>query len=612
MSKIARDPGEDAGAKPTIIVSHAIRHPRRQALIEIALIVAVFAIHGGWPVPDNNEPYYLGKAIHYWNPAWLAGDFFLETADAHTVFYFTFGWLSLWLSPVALAWAGRALCWSLLAWGWRRLSFAAVPRPWWSVLTAAMFVGLMERFHMAGEWVVAGVESKPFAYALVFFGLASILQNRWNRGLLLIGAAGAFHPLVGGWSAVAAGFAWTWLAIRASCETGAAAGLPGSASDSFDGITAGQAGSGTLIKFGVTNARGFPPLRSLWPGILGCVLLALPGVIPTLMLDFDADVETVRQARLLYVFERLPHHLALTGIHREFILRMALLSCFWMLLGVWRRRIEPASADFHRPLDILRGWVWGAIAIALAGAAIHLLIHFDANLAAGLLRFYWFRLLDAALPLGVAIESAAIIHGLFEVKKGTALICAKHPTGRFDKWGLSPFLPRFWLALAIVLAAFHLGDRAIDRVAPDVPRTHKLAGNKDASTRRADFDDWRAACEWIKTSGAISPGAIFLTPRLSHTLLWYAERGEVVAWKNVPQSAEGIVRWWRRVQDVHGTGRPLRCERWHEPLAEAGVDRLKQIADKYGADYLITERTDPPLELPVLYRNHTYIVYKLR
>ncbi|NLF07322.1 MAG: hypothetical protein GX594_05005, partial [Pirellulaceae bacterium] len=67
MSKIARDPGEDAGAKPTIIVSHAIRHPRRQALIELALIVAVFAIHGGWPVPDNNEPYYLGKAIHYWN-----------------------------------------------------------------------------------------------------------------------------------------------------------------------------------------------------------------------------------------------------------------------------------------------------------------------------------------------------------------------------------------------------------------------------------------------------------------------------------------------------------------------------------------------------------------
>ena len=48
----------------------------RQSLIEIALIVAVFFIQGAWPVPDVNEPYYLGKAIHFWNQSWLRGDFF--------------------------------------------------------------------------------------------------------------------------------------------------------------------------------------------------------------------------------------------------------------------------------------------------------------------------------------------------------------------------------------------------------------------------------------------------------------------------------------------------------------------------------------------------------
>ena len=181
------------------------------ALIEIALIFAVFCIQGAWPVPDVNEPYYLGKAIHYWNPDWLRGDFFMESADTHKVFYFTFGWLSLWLSPVALVWTGRIVTWLLLAWAWRRLSVAVVPRPWYSVLTAALFVCLMERCHMAGEWVIGGVEAKGFAYVLVFLGLEALVRNRWNRALLLFGAAAAFHVLVGGWAAVAAGMAWLWL-----------------------------------------------------------------------------------------------------------------------------------------------------------------------------------------------------------------------------------------------------------------------------------------------------------------------------------------------------------------------------------------------------------------
>ena len=43
----------------------------------------------------------------------------------------------------------------------------------------------------------------------------------------------------------------------------------------------------------------------------------------------------------------------------------------------------------------------------------------------------------------------------------------------------------------IVVAAFHLGDRAIDRVAPRPPR----------SCRLADFEAWHAACEWVANYG---------------------------------------------------------------------------------------------------------------
>jgi len=591
------------------------------------LIFAVFFLHGAWPVPDVNESYYLGKAIHFWNPGWLEGDFFLESTDAHQVFYFMFGWLSLWLPPVTLAWTGRAICWLLLAWAWRRLSFAAVSRPWWSVLTAALFVCLMERCQMAGEWVVGGVEAKPFAYALVFLGLEAVLRNRWNRGLLLMGAAAAFHPLVGGWSAVAAGIAWLRLRTIDTQPRPAVAPRTADAGRGLFGETDGGGSSGA------TNGRGFletPSLRALWPGILGGLLLSLPGLIPSLALDWGVDWETARQAHQIYVFERLPHHLFLPGIYPEFILRLVLLWCFWLLLGTGR--IRPSLSDeVQFRLARLRAFVAGVVAIALAGAAIHLLIPLDRGLAAGLLRYYWFRLTDVALPLGVAIEAAALIVGALASrpeKKGTVPDQPSVGARRngpeagtmlawsLHKWGLSPiFRPtagRCWLALAIVLSAFHLGDRAIDRIAPAPPRSHKMADFKEGSSRSGDFDDWRAACEWIARSGEIPPEALFLTPRLSRTFRWYAERREVVAWKDLPQAAREIVEWWRRVQDVHGTGLPLRSRRWYEPLAAAGTERLVQLGAKYHADYAITERTDPPLKLDAVYDNRTYIIYRLK
>ena len=40
------------------------------ALFEILLIFVVFVFYGAWPTPDVNEQYYVGKAIHFWNPSW--------------------------------------------------------------------------------------------------------------------------------------------------------------------------------------------------------------------------------------------------------------------------------------------------------------------------------------------------------------------------------------------------------------------------------------------------------------------------------------------------------------------------------------------------------------
>jgi hypothetical protein len=66
------------------------------------------------------------------------------------------------------------------------------------------------------------------------------------------------------------------------------------------------------------------------------------------------------------------------------------------------------------------------------------------------------------------------------------------------------------------------------------------------------------------------------------------------------------------MQDIYSTGERSPQPRWHESLAELGPRRLKQLGRDYDADYVITQRTDPPLTLDAVYDNRTYIIYRLR
>ena len=66
----------------------------------------------------------------------------------------------------------------------------------------------LRNFHLAGEWVVGGVEAKGLPMCSCFWRWRRLSANRWRAALLLAGAAGAFHVLVGGWTAVAIGLAW--------------------------------------------------------------------------------------------------------------------------------------------------------------------------------------------------------------------------------------------------------------------------------------------------------------------------------------------------------------------------------------------------------------------
>ena len=339
----------------------ASRGSRWQALCEILLIFLVFFIHGASPAPEVNEAHYLSKAKHYWNPQWCERDLFCSAADAHQVFYWTFGWLTLWLPLPAVAWIGRLLTWSLLAWAWRRLSVAVVPARFAAVLSAGLFLTLLHRAHLAGEWVVGGVEAKGFAFVFGLLGIEAVVRNRWNRACLWLGAAAAFHVLVGGWLVVAAGLAWL------------------------------------VMRYGTDDK---PPVPSPW-ALLAGGLLSLPGLIPAIMLMRGVDPSTAAEAARIYVFERLPHHLVPQKFPAYFLARFTVLLMVWIAL-VWR---QPLSGSRRR----LTAMVNGSLLIAAAGLAISFATVVWGDQMAPLLRYYWFRTSDVLLPLGLGLMLTAFV-----------------------------------------------------------------------------------------------------------------------------------------------------------------------------------------------------------
>lgn len=506
-----------------------------RACLETLAVFAVFAVYAGWPVPEPNEPHYLAKAKHFWDPAWIEHDFFLDSADSHWTFYVVAGWPSLWLSLPAFAWAGRVATWMLLAVAWRRLSFSLVPRSWAAILSAALFVALNENFHMAGEWVVGGFEAKGIAYALVFAALAELVRGRWNFCWVLLGAASAFHVLVGGWATLAVIGSWWW----------------------------------------IRSER--PSLPAMAPGLVAGLLLSLPGLIPALALSRDVDPTVLAAANHIYVYERLRHHLSPLDFPRLFVLRFAALAAVWGLLCWFTPAEEPARR--------LRRAVHPSLLFVVVGLGVGVLGHWRPDLAASLLKFYWFRLADVFVPVGVALLATA---------------AAYRPSARWPSWRrLAP------IGLA-ALACGLIEPNIVARFKGTVPRADKPEKVKG-------YADWRDACQWIAEN--TPRDARFLTPRNAQTFKWYAGHSEVVTWKDMPQDAASIVEWWRRLRNIHGTDDP--DIPWFKSLTEPrGHVRtptdvpLVEINRSYGARYLLTE-SDPPLDFPRPYRNNTYAVYEL-
>lgn len=333
------------------------------ALLEWVVIGLLFAASGAWPVPDVNETVYLTKARHAADPNWGRGDFFLETPDAHGVFFRLIGPLTASLSLPTAAWIGRWLGWLAVAGGFVHAIRPLVPGTWARLVSAALFALALRQTTAAGEWVLGGCEAKVFAWGAVLAAVGEWNHGRWPTAWALAGGGTALHPLVGGWAQVAlVGAAW-WT------------GTP-------------------WLPHGDKRAPA-----ALWMAV--GIGLAAAGVVPALALSGGATAAEKIEATRIYVVERLPHHLLVRTFADGLVARHVLAVCVWLLL---RQRLPPTAP--RRRTAALTG---AALAISLAGCAISLAEPFAPAATRGLLRYYWFRLGDGLVPFTLAATVAAAL-----------------------------------------------------------------------------------------------------------------------------------------------------------------------------------------------------------
>jgi len=293
-----------------------------------------------------------------------------------------------------------------------------------------------------------------------------------------------------------------------------------------------------------------------------------------LLLNRGVGAELVREANMLYVYQRLPHHLVFHRFPHWYMARHGILLILW--LAACRATPCQVSAGVAGPRP-LRGFVAGAVLIAMLGIVIDQSLLYHLDVAAGLLRYYWYRLSDAVLAAGAAL---AVVGWLVALR-------ARRPA-----WG------RMAIIVAGLIAGGNLAWTNYERrkdLRPMADVQLLPACVSDPADTHRTYDDWRQACRWIAENTPAD--ACFITPKMQQTFKWYAERSEVCCWKDVPQDAVELIEWWQRQRDLYPRKVAV------GGLAAHGERGLRELAKKYGAEYVVLDRcvNSRPLSLRRVY-----------
>ena len=302
------------------------------------------------------------------------------------------------------------------------------------------------------------------------------------------------------------------------------------------------------------------------------LVCAAPGLIPALLTLGGATSEEAARATFMQVFIRLQHHLDPTNFSATAWLAYAamLAACG---IGWWKIRKGNSPLELAQPNRWFARFVLVTAFVALVGTAIgwHVQPAWTMpyrDLRGLLLKFYPFRLADVFIPIAFAFLI-------------TRWLCLRPGRGR-----------KAVRARSFGLAAITLGI-ALTIPAPDANPT-------SMPPRR--LATWLDVAEWAEEE--TPPGSVIVTPTGHWGFRWYSNRAEYVNYKDAPQDAAGLLEWERRLAVIRDWWESSETGRY----SQADLNRLGR---KTGADYLVTIAMTRRFDVPPVYDNGTYRVYRL-
>lgn len=536
----------------------------------VLCLLGIFCLAGAWQVPDENETHYLVKARHFADRTWVAGDLFTDSADAHCTFYIVCGWWTRWLSLTNCARLGRLLTWTAIAWSWYRLGQSLRLRPSAILLAAALYVSIDPHTRFSGEWLIGGFEAKGPAYACVLAACAALIQSRWTSVWTWLGAAVAWHPLVGGWA--------------------------------------------SLVIVGIACSEAATPLakpRWPWKALLLAGALACVGVLPPLTADLGVPGAVITEAWRIYVFERLPHHLVPQAFARAAVLRFSAATLAWSLLAIALWRGTAAEARHAAGERRWNRFLSGSLLLALVGTLLGFALESQPEWAARLLRLYWFRLADVMIPLGLSFAIVRALTHWRSTRPGLA-ICAAAIAAAFSAGQLGQ----------TVYTAQRGGPRSEEMIAPqrradwisacEWIRQHTRPEARVLTPPFVQTFKWRAERPEVVNWKDIPQDARSIVAwweRMTTLFLWVDDGQAASASPRTPHATARAAIVFRQ-PSIRATLRQARQRRWIRSLTQLPVQRMHTLAPRYGYEFVLTSCA-PALAMPVAYRNNSFAVYRL-
>ena len=558
-----------------------------QWFVQIAVVFVVAATS----VPGVNESHYLTKAKHFFDPSFAPGDLFLESGNSHYASTLLAGSLSLFMPLGAVAWVGRCMAWGLLSFAWIRFGQSLrIPRVL-APFVLATWILAVDYGNWAGEWAVGGFEGKSLSYPCVLLGIAAVLQDRWERGWVWLACGVLWHPLVGGWAGLSVGLLWLF-------------------------------------------SRSAPGFFSQMKWIAVAFAISLLGILPALFGIRGDDPSAI--AAQVHVFFRLDHHLRPTTFSetRNWAACVSV-TLFLIVAAAWiaakhfavSRGNPKGEADEEELRLSLQGS--GRLIAIATFAALFAFIgwcidHYIADskaathqpvLAASLLRFYWLRWADIAVPLAwSAVLWQGVGFGFYRISEANGHADDENRVllARARKVGIALLAPT-----VLCLSAFRNYQGSDDTVPPADKLVVETFGERrkiewtDGRSNR--YIDWLAVCEWIREKTPTD--SLWLTPKYQQSFKWHAERAEVVCWKDVPQDVSSVIEWYRRVKVLTPRVTPSGLVRgWTD-------EEIIELKEEFGFEYVLIDRTyhakheQPPgfeLVYPINVVNRSFAVFRIR